>query len=212
MSPSTTEPKTNVRWKLVAFVFVYTVILKIVPTSVFFLKEVNVYKEFASYPWNFTPIFALGLFGGAIYQAKRNAIWVPLLAMLGGDLGIWALTGDSSNAFYSNQWIIYSTYILCAIIGFSLRDNRSWTRIVVAGIASCLTFFIITNFASWLTYDTYPQTFSGLIACYVAGLPFLKNSLIATAIFGGLLFSPACLLGTTEAATESEMVPATNLS
>lgn len=211
MSPSTTESKTNVRWKLVAFVFVYTIALKILP-YIFQRMGMDVTNRFEIYPWNFTPIFALCLFGGAVYQSRLNSIWIPLAAMLAGDLGIWAVTGRLDWAFYSNQWVVYCAFVLCALIGFALRNKRTWTRLGVAGVTGCLTFFLITNFSSWLTYDTYPQTFSGLIACYVAGLPFLKNSLIATAIFGGLLFSPACLLETTEAAAESEMVPATNLS
>ncbi|GIS46497.1 MAG: hypothetical protein Ct9H90mP18_08290 [Gammaproteobacteria bacterium] len=36
--------------------------------------------------------------------------------------------------------------------------------------------------------DLYPATTSGLIACYIAGIPFLKSMTLSTVIFSTTLF------------------------
>ena len=40
-------------------------------------------------------------------------------------------------------------------------------------------FFLLTNGAVWLFGNWYPKTIAGLDSCFVAGLPFWRNSLIA---------------------------------
>lgn len=191
----TTEPvqqSERPRWKLVSFIFLYTVAVKVLP-YVLYRLGMDVEKDFAIYPWNFSPIFAVALFGGAMYQSRGNVFAVPLLAMLAGDLGIWAVTGKAEWAFYSGQFVVYAAFTVCALFGLLLRSQRSWGRVTGAGIASCVSFFLITNFATWVGSTTYPQTFAGLLDCYIMGLPFLKNSLIATVLFSGILFSPICI-------------------
>ncbi len=200
--------KETVRWKFIAVVFAYTIILKILP-YVLYNMGMDVEKNFTIYPWNFSPIFALGMFGGAMYRSKANALWLPVAAIFLADLGIGLVTGHPEWAFYSDQPVVYTAFALCAVLGFYLRENRSWGRVAGAGVASCLSFFLITNFASWVGSTRYPPTAEGLLECYIAGLPFLKNSLIATAIFGGLLFSPAAILQTSPQEAQQELVPAT---
>ncbi len=198
------------RWGFLVFVISYTAVLKVLP-FILYRFGMDVESNFAIYPWAFSPIFAVCLFGGAMYQRKGNALWIPLIAIFAGDLGIWAVTGKFEWAFYPAQVVVYSAFILCAVMGFMLRKKRSVGKIAGAGIASCVTFFLITNFASWVGSVTYPQTIAGLIQCYEMGLPFLRNSLIGTAIFGGILFSPACILQTSPAETKTELLPATSV-
>ena len=57
------------------------------------------------------------------------------------------------------------------------------------GILSVVFFYLFTNFGWWLTFEMYPLTLQGLIECYIAGLPFLKNQL-----FSSLIFVPAFAL------------------
>ena len=56
-----------------------------------------------------------------------------------------------------------------------------------------IVFFLMTNFASWMLWHGQPPTnytfdLSGLMTCYVAGVPFLYRSLAGTLIYGVLLF------------------------
>src|SRR5690606_13429391 len=124
------------RWKFLAIILAYTVVLKVLP-YILYHWGMDVEKNFAIYPWNFSPIFALCLFGGAMYQSKLNALWIPLSVMLLGDLGIWAVTGKLDWAFYPGQYVVYIAFAMCAIIGFLLKPNKSWTRIAGAGAISC---------------------------------------------------------------------------
>ena len=180
-------------WKLVAFILVYTVLVKLLP-YVLFQYGMDVEKNFAIYPWNFTPMFAVCLFGGAFYQSRISAVLIPLGLMLIADLGIWAVTGKADWAFYGvDQFVVYGALALCAAIGLLLRNHRRVQHIAFAGIASCLSFYVITNFAVWLGSTTYPQDAQGLLACYIAALPTLRNSLIATGLFSAVLFSPMCV-------------------
>ena len=51
-----------------------------------------------------------------------------------------------------------------------------------------LIFYIISNFGVWMSGLIYPQTFEGLLACYIAAIPFYKNTIIGTIIYSGLFF------------------------
>jgi hypothetical protein len=57
-----------------------------------------------------------------------------------------------------------------------------------ATFIGALQFFLITNFAIWATFLTYPKTFAGLLACYAAGLPLFWNTLAGDAFYAVLLF------------------------
>ncbi|MFN0053480.1 MAG: DUF6580 family putative transport protein [Planctomycetales bacterium] len=69
-------------------------------------------------------------------------------------------------------------------------------------LAGELVFFLLTNYANWQFQDAmpldmprlYPQTFSGLIACYWAGVEFFGRSLIGTSCYCAALFGGHALL------------------
>jgi len=147
--------------------------------------------ERTTYPWNFSPMMPLCLFGGAFFARARTAYLLPFAAWLLGDLGILALTGRVDWAFYPNQPLVYLSLALVATTGFALRGETSWTRVAGAGLASSVGFFVITNFGVWAFGDgvLYPKTLSGLVDCYVRAIPFFRNTLISMAVFLPLLFS-----------------------
>ena len=58
-------------------------------------------------------------------------------------------------------------------------------------VAGTFSFFIITNFAVWAMDGHYPMTLEGLIACYIAAIPFYGNTLLSTALFSALFFGIA---------------------
>ncbi len=50
-------------------------------------------------------------------------------------------------------------------------------------------FFLITNFGVWLSgISIYPLTLSGLMACYLGGIPYLGRTLVSDLAYTGLLF------------------------
>jgi len=52
----------------------------------------------------------------------------------------------------------------------------------MAGIGASVLFFVVTNFAVWLS-GYYGLTLQGLIACYIAAIPFFTNTLASTLIY-----------------------------
>ncbi len=137
------------------------------------------------HPPNISPVAAMALFGGACFSDRRVALLVPFLALLLSDLVL---------GLHDTMVYVYAGFALTVVIGFWVgRDPRA-TRISTAVIASSLLFFLITNFGAWLTSGLYPLTAQGLVQAYVAGIPFLQNSLIGNIVFTALLFGGFALL------------------
>jgi len=130
-------------------------------------------------PPNLTPIAAMALFGGATFTDKRAAFLVPLLPLFLTDifLGFSGLTA-----------VVYGSFALIVCLGFWLRRRQSAGRIVAAALCGSMLFFILTNLAVWALTPLYPKTLSGLSECYVAALPFFRNTLAGDLLYSGLLF------------------------
>ena len=61
-------------------------------------------------------------------------------------------------------------------------------------IGYSLLFFAVSNFAVWAFGGMYPPTFAGLIACYVAALPFLPQTVAGDLVWTAILFGGAALV------------------
>jgi hypothetical protein len=133
----------------------------------------------APHPWNFTPVGAMALFSGAALQDRRLAFFFPLLALFLGDIFI---------GFHKLMFVVYASFLVNVAIGLWLRDHRTIARITLAPLLGAIQFFIITNFAVWQFLSGFPHTASGLIACYLAGVPFFWNTLAGDAFYVALLF------------------------
>ncbi|MPR36504.1 DUF6580 family putative transport protein [Salmonirosea aquatica] len=145
------------------------------------------------HPFNFTPIGAIALFGGAHFSRKYLAFLVPLSAMLISDLII---------GFHDSMWAVYLAFILTVGIGMGVLQKITVGRVFGSALLSSVLFFLITNFAVWYgASGFYPQTLAGLGACYVAALQFYQQdvfgNLFLNTVMGDLFFS-AVLFGTYE--------------
>lgn len=140
---------------------------------------------------NFTPIAALALFGAAMFERKWLGLVAPLAAMLLSD----ALIG-----FHSSMTAVYLSFCLTWLLGVwairrTARQKVSAGRIAAASVASSILFFLVTNFAVWYGSSFYPQTISGLVGCYVAGLAFYNGTSFFLNGLAGDLFFSALLFG-----------------
>ena len=122
------------------------------------------------HPPNFAPITAIALFSGA-FLSKRTALLLPLIAMI---------ISDKFIGFYDIKLMaaVYGSFLLCVVLGFWIRKNKKWYRILGGSVFATLVFFVLTNFAFWVFTDFYAKTIPGLVQCYLAALPFLKNSFL----------------------------------
>lgn len=134
---------------------------------------------------NFTPVAAMALFGGAVLTDRRWAVGVPLLAMFLSD---WII------GFHSLAPLIYLSFVVMVFMGRGLGARRAILPIALAGCAASVFFFLVSNFGVWTLGILYPRTFDGLMACYIAALPFFQNTLFGTFFYSALLFGGLRLL------------------
>lgn len=133
----------------------------------------------APHPWNFTPVGAMALFSGAIIRSRRLAFFFPILALFVGDIFV---------GFHKLMPVVYASFLVSVAIGLCLRNRRTIGRISAATFLGALQFFLVTNFAVWAFGLSYSRNSSGLLACYVAGIPFFWNTLAGDAAYAVLLF------------------------
>jgi hypothetical protein len=166
------------------------------------------------YPFNFTPVAGLGLFGGARLRSWW-ALAVPLVVMAVTDVLLWALRGHRDYtllAFAFNPWV-YLSFLLAVLWGRCLRENDSLPRLALISVIVSVQFFLITNLGAWYTFSVDPETMpsgtavvfetnpnlpapiplrysynlSGLLACYAAALPFAGSNSPPLGFFGNQL-------------------------
>ncbi|MCZ6853742.1 MAG: hypothetical protein O7G86_07465 [Gammaproteobacteria bacterium] len=131
------------------------------------------------HPDNITPIGALALFSGA-YLDKRVFWLVPLGALFLGDL---------ANGLYNTIVLIavYVGFLASTMVGRGVLRHRDRPARIVLGVGlGALTFWVVSNFGSWLVFR--PLTVEGFVACYVEGLPYLGRSLVGDGFYALILF------------------------
>ena len=144
------------------------------------------------------PQIAMAIFGAAVIKDKRLAFALPIISMLISDLiyqGLYVLgympySGFYSGAsFYDSQVLNYILLASLTMFGF-YASNLKLGRIIGAIIAAPVFYFLVSNFLVWIGGAGFyrPQTFEGLMLCYGDGLPFLRSSLVNTAVFSTVLF------------------------
>jgi hypothetical protein len=140
------------------------------------------------HPPNFTPVGAMALFGGACLGRRGLALAIPIIAMLLGDLALALRHGDLSIAFHPLVPAVYGSVALIACIGIAIGPGRPVTFVALGALAGSVAFFVLTNLANWLVFSTYARSWEGLIECYVAALPYFRNTLLGDAFYAALLF------------------------
>lgn len=142
---------------------------------------VAVLSRLLPHPPNVTPLAALAL-TGAFYLDRRFAFVLPLAAMIVSDLIL---------GVHLIMPFVYVSFAAIAGMGLLLRTRRSVPVIAGATLGGSVLFFIVTNFGVWLMGDggAYPKTVAGLVECYVAAIPFFRNTLIGDIAYVAVLSS-----------------------
>ena len=148
------------------------------------------------HPPNFSPVEAVALFGGAYFASRRWALLVPLVAMLLSDLVLARINGGLYASWFGNGGIalVYLCVALGVLLGYRLRGKVSGARVLGYSLLGSALFFTVTNFGAWLFEPMYPKTAAGLVAAYVAGIPFFQWTVLGTLFYSALLFGGFALL------------------
>ena len=128
---------------------------------------------------NVSPVAAMALFGGAYFSDKRMALIIPFVALFLSDLIL---------GLHNSMIFVYAGFALTVIIGVQLQKRVTVTNTTFAVVLSSALFFLLTNFGAWMTSGLYTKSAAGLMQAYVAGIPFLQNSLIGNLIYTAVIF------------------------
>ena len=131
------------------------------------------FSRIIPHPWNFTPVLALGVFSGFYFKQLYLGLFVVIFSMFLGDLYL---------GFHNTMLFTYISLGIAVSIGLLVKKFKL-SEILFSGIASSLSFFIITNFGAWLTLEMYEKTLTGLISSYLLALPFFHNTVLSTLLY-----------------------------
>ena len=128
---------------------------------------------------NATPITAITLAA----QKHVGRVWsfvVPFAAMVVSDIYI---------GFYNWKVLVsvYGSFMCIAFMSGYIRKHSNPFAVLMLVVAASISLFLITNFSVWLTSAWYEKSISGLLYCYMLGLPFLRNMLIGDIIYTYIL-------------------------
>ena len=137
------------------------------------------FTRFIPHPPNFTPIIAIGLFGGAYLQDRRLAFLIPLIAMI---------ISDAFLGFHGTMIFVYSSLILISMMGISVKNRITLKNCTVITLGGALLFFLVTNFGVWIMSGFYEKSIVGLLTCYSMALPFFHNTLAGSVVYSTIMF------------------------
>ena len=138
------------------------------------------FSRLIPHPWNFTAMGAISLLAGREFTKSSYALMVPLAAMLVSDLFL---------GLHSGIAFTYVGMAATVLFAYFFKDKVSGARLVAWSLMSSLLFFFISNFGVWIVGDMYPLNMSGLINCYVMGIPFLGGQIAGDLFFTSLIFT-----------------------
>ena len=157
----------------------------------FVVFAVLVHLRAVPMPFHFTPVAAALLFFGA--RMPRHRMATPLAMLIAADIYLTKFTyGYPLTWDHAVTWAWYAGILL---LGGTLARNASPLRVAGASLTASVSFFIVSNFAVWAAWrDMYPATWHGLMASYIAGLPFFRNTVVSDLFFSAAFFGLAYLL------------------
>lgn len=146
-----------------------------------------VLSRWLPHPPNVAPITAIALFS-AVYFKNKLAFIIPFVSLVISDLLI---------GFYGSvMFFVYASFLLSFVIGRLVQRNPSVKNIILGSVTASSLFFLITNFAVWWFGTMYTKDVAGLYACYLAAIPFFRNTMLGDFFYTGILFTANSLLVT----------------
>ena len=168
------KEKLNLRFGVLAIIIVIAALSRLIP-----------------HPPNFSPIGGIALFGAAYFAKKHWAIIIPFVAMWISSL---ILDNTIMAQYYSHfVWFshpyVYLSLILIVALGWVVLKKVKPMNLLGASLGASVIFYLVSNFGVWLASTvTYAKTFSGLMACYAAGLPFFGWTLAGDLFYVTVIF------------------------
>ena len=135
-------------------------------------------SRFLPLPPNFSAVGALALFGGFLWKDQKWALLVPVVIMMVSDLFL---------GLHVMMTLVYLSFAATVLIGQKIKKNH-WLSVAGGAFLSSALFFVVTNLGVWWMTDMYASSVQGLVNCFVAAVPFFKNTLASQLLFSAVLF------------------------
>lgn len=130
-------------------------------------------------PPNIAAVTGVTIFAGFAIRNIWLALAVPIAAMALADV----LLG-----WYNEAIFTYVGMAAGVFIARSLLHPLTPLRLIGTTFLASLAFFVVSNLGVFIS-GYYGYSLEGLIACYVAAIPFWQNSLIADVTSTALVFA-----------------------
>lgn len=130
------------------------------------------------HPPNFAPVGATAVLAGRTMK-PLTAIAVTLSAMALADLALAWMHGY--RPFGLGTLFIYGGFAVQVLLARALRKERGGA--LTAAVSGAFVFFALSNLGVWVAGGLYPRTLDGLVACYVAALPFFGTTLVGDVLW-----------------------------
>ena len=141
--------------------------------------------RFMPHPWMFTPVTGSLLFFGA--RGARRQLWIPFAVFAAADVVLTTLV--YKYPFSWDHLVTFAWYGGVLWLGTRLGNNAKPLPIVGAALASSISFYLVTNLASWAWLDMYPKNLAGVIMSYTAAIPFFRHALEGDLLFTTAMFA-----------------------
>lgn len=125
-------------------------------------------------------------FTGLRRPAVRRGKWFSALILGASDIVLTKLIYHFNVGW--GELFQIAAFASIAMIGWILQKRFSIGRLAFACLAAPTSFYLISDFGVWLGFNSYPHTWSGLVACYVAAIPFQGRVTASTVLFAAILF------------------------
>ncbi len=122
-----------------------------------------------------TPITTLALLAPSFFSLRKSLLMM-LIMLVTSDLFLHFLFHYT--AFGSWSFFTYSGWCAVVLLGSINRLAESAKNMIIFTIGASLLFWLWTNFGTWCATSLYPHNIAGLVECYYAALPFLRNGII----------------------------------
>lgn len=136
------------------------------------------------HPANVTPLTSLSVIAGVRFP-RWVSVALVLVAMLVSDMLISVVYGYSPIGAWA--WFTYPGFVVIALIAPYFCRQLKLKDLVITVFFSALAYWLWTNFGTWFIGGLYPKTMAGLVACYTAGLPFLRSAIIGDVVWMAII-------------------------
>lgn len=117
---------------------------------------------------------AVALFSGVWLGKRLWGLFLPI--------SIIALT-DILLGWHALWPFTWGAMLIGSLLGRYVLQPRRWLSVAALGTLQATLFFLLTNFGVWLQ-GWYGLTLGGLVACYVAAIPFYHYQVLGALTYG----------------------------